>query len=218
MARLTLIIGLAAVATLASACAETIPEVRAKRNPSLYSVHQPVVQRTDLVLDLASTGSGLQPGEAERLRGWFNSLQLGYGDRISIDGGAYRDPAAADDVAAVAADYGMLLSEGGAPLTAGAVAPGAVRVVVTRMRASVPGCPDWAYAGTSGGQITTESNFGCATNSNLAAMIADPNDLVLGQVGASAPNSDVGSKAIKQYRDRAPTGAGGLKAESSGGQ
>lgn len=216
MARIKSIAALLATGTLTVACAELQPEVLARKNPSLYSVHQPVVQRTNFVLEVASSGSGLVTSEAERLRAWFDSLQLRYGDRISIDpGSAYSDPAAREDVARVAADYGLLLNEG-APITAGTLQPGALRVIVSRMDASVPGCPDWSNANLSGGAVTTETNFGCATNSNLAAMIADPNDLVLGQAGSSVSNSDAATKAITTYRSKAPTGAGGLKAESPG--
>jgi pilus assembly protein CpaD len=63
----------------------------------------------------------------------------------------------------------------------------------------------------SGAPISTESNFGCATNSNIAAMIANPNDLVLGQEGTISGDAATASKAIKQYREAQPTGAGGLQ-------
>src|SRR3546814_17194182 len=75
-------------------------------------------------------------------------------------------------------NYGMLLSDV-APVTAGSVPGGTVRIVVSRSVASVPGCPDWRdtqEADLNGG---TSSNYGCAVNSNLAAMVANPQDLVL---------------------------------------
>ena len=218
MTRIKSVFALVILGTLAAGCADMTPEVQAKRNPSLYSVHQPVVQRTDYVIDLYAAG-GLPATEAERLRAWFESLQLGYGDRIALDwGAAYADPATRNDVAGVAADYGLLLTNS-APVTVGAVQSGSVRVVISRMDASVPGCPDWAYANASSGPITTDSNFGCATNSNLAAMVADPNDLVLGQAGASAIDPDSSSKAVKAYRNRIPSGySGEVKSESTGGK
>jgi len=83
-------------------------------------------------------------------------------------------------------------------------------VIVSRASASVPGCPIWEDE-TVGTPERTSTNFGCATNQNLARMIADPNDLVLGQSGAGGANGDTASKAIKSYRDAAPTGTGGLK-------
>jgi pilus assembly protein CpaD len=215
----TKFLAIIAIGTLTTACAELHPDVLAQKNASLYSVHQPVVQRTDYLLDVASSGNGLASPEAARLRAWFDSLDLGYGDRISIDPGSnYYDPAAHDDVARIAADYGLLLSDG-APVTAGTVQPGSVRIVVTRMDASVPGCPDWSYAKLSGAPVSTDSNFGCATNSNLAAMIADPNDLVLGQAGARTSDADSSNKAIDAYRRRIPSGySGAVKPESVGGK
>ena len=88
---------------------------------------------------------------------------------------------------------------------------------VSRATASVPGCPVWEDEQV-GAPERTATNYGCATNSNLAAMVADPNDLVLGQEGAGVRDNVQGSKAVKLYRDRAPTGAGNLKSEKTGGQ
>src|SRR3546814_2711319 len=90
----------------------------------------------------------------------------------------------------------MLLSDV-APVTAGSVPGGTVRIVVSRSVASVPGCPDWRdtqEADLNGG---TSSNYGCAVNSNLAAMVANPQDLVLGQPGAVSRAPTEATKAIK---------------------
>jgi pilus assembly protein CpaD len=42
-------------------------------------------------------------------------------------------------------------------------------------------------------------------------MIADPNDLVLGQTRSRGGDGNTASKAIKVYRDAVPTGTQGLK-------
>ncbi len=169
----------------------------------LSSVNQPVVSRTDYVFDAHAGGSGLAYGEAERLAGWFDSLRLGYGDHVAID-----DPvnsgASRDAVGAVAARYGLLLS-GAAPVTETAPAPGTVRIVVTRATAEVPHCPNWDRQSQPELAASTMSNYGCATNSNLAAMVADPNDLIEGK-SASASDPRVAIKAIQTYRDAQPTG------------
>lgn len=174
-------------------------------NRGLDSVNQPVVVRSDFALDLVSRGNGLSPVERGRLAAWFDSLGLGYGDRVSVD-----DPLAGDDtrrdIARVAAEYGLLLHYG-APITAGRVEPGNVRVIVSRSTASVPGCPHWQGRG---GVNSTSPNYGCATNSNLAAMIADPSDLVLGQAGSGTGDAATVAKAIKVYRDTPPSGTKGL--------
>ena len=70
-----------------------------------------------------------------------------------------------------------------APVTPGTVSPGTVRVVVTRSSASVPGCPDWSAKSDSTLGNATSSNYGCATNANMAAMIADPEHLLKGASG-----------------------------------
>ena len=64
-------------------------------NRGLESVHQPVVSRTDYVIDLASGGGGLAAGEQERLAEWFSSIELGYGDRVSVDQRSSVDAASA---------------------------------------------------------------------------------------------------------------------------
>jgi pilus assembly protein CpaD len=207
-------LALLVIGTAVAGCAAADPEFAAKHNASPYSIHQPVVQRTDYVMDLGTSGTGLASGETPRLRAWFDSLQLRYGDTVAIDGNY--DAIAEADIARVAEEYGLLLGDG-APITAGAIQPGAVRVVVSRASASVPSCPDWSYSQLPGAPVSTDSNFGCAINKNLAAMIADPNDLVLGQNGDGSGDAKSASKPIKAYRDRPGSGASGqVKAESIG--
>ncbi|MES2986941.1 MAG: CpaD family pilus assembly lipoprotein [Pseudomonadota bacterium] len=186
-------------------------------NGGVESANQPVVQRNDYVFDLQTSGYGLAPGESQRLAGWMQSMRLGYGDRVSIDDGA-DGSTARDEVAVQANRYGLLL-DARAPVTVGQIAPGTVRVVVTRMTASVPGCPDRSREYTPDFSQSTSSNYGCATNSNLSAMVANPGDLVRGAPGAPTSDTATGTRAVKALRDAAPTGAGGtvLKAESTKG-
>lgn len=203
------ILALTLPAALLAGCGGAMP------NRGLESVHQPVVERTNYVLDLATAGDMLAQGEQERLAGWLGSLRLAYGDRVAVDDPAGSSRASAE-VGAIAARYGILLS-GPAPITPGAVRPGSVRVVLTRTSASVPTCPD--YTGYDAANFTgrTGSNFGCATNSNLAAMIANPEDLVRGQPGTGTSDPATATKAITTLRSATPTGSGGLKSESPGG-
>jgi pilus assembly protein CpaD len=170
-------------------------------NTSMYSVHQPVVERTNFAIDLNSDGSGISSAEQTRLAEWFDALQLGYGDRVSIDyGGGYQDATTAKLVAATAADRGVIV-ENTAPVTAGAINPGMLRVVVTRSKASVPSCPDWSTNREYNYNSSNHSNYGCATNSNLAAMVADPEDLVRGRESGKL-DSNSGKKAVDTYRTK----------------
>lgn len=208
----------AAVVALAigvSGCASAPEHLTAANNPSLYSVHQPIVQRTDFVFDVATSGNGVEASELARLDGWFQGIDLRYGDQISIDEAqGYQSEAARRDVAAVAARYGLLLADGAPPLTAGSVQPGTLRVIASRATASVPDCPNWARAEIAA-TGNTSSNYGCSTNSNLAAMIANPNDLVQGQVGSATGAAS--TRAIRSYRTITPTGQGGLQRTSTTG-
>lgn len=183
-------------------------------NGGVESIYQPVVQRNDYVLDLQTSGYALAPGEDERLAGWMASMGLRYGDRVAIDDGA-AGTTARSEVAALAGRYGLLLADR-APVTVGQIAPGTVRVVITRNTASVPGCPDFSRDGSAEFEASTSSNYGCATNRNLAAMIADPGDLVRGAPGTAATDPTTSAKAIGALRAAAPTGGGGTTVNSAG--
>ena len=205
MQRLLTIAAVSAVALAASGCT-TAPQgpLTAQNNTGLYSLHQPVVERTDYVFDVQSNGDGLSDYERGRLDAWFGSIDLRYGDRVSIDApGGEPSEGVVRDVAGVAGRYGLLLADG-APITEGTIAPGTVRVIASRAHASVPDCPTWSDRGMVE-RTTTSSNYGCAVNSNLAAMIADPNDLVLGREGSVEGNTDTATRAIRSYRTRPAT-------------
>lgn len=181
------------------------PDVPGK---GLASINVPVVTSADYVFDAAAPGGALAPGEGDRLNGWFQGLGLGYGDSVYVDG-AYGD-AARGQVAAIAGQYGMLVSAG-APVTAGMVQPGTVRVVVSRRRAVVPGCPNWSIPSQPNFDNSTMSNFGCGVNSNLAAMVANPVDLVHGREGTGVSDTRTAAKAVEFYRSQAPSGQKGLQ-------
>jgi len=196
-------------AVFAGACSYT-PHDQPQRG--VVPVNVPVVSRSDYVLDVAAPSGSLETSEAARLDGWFRGLQLGYGDSIYLDGplaGSVRD-----GVAQVAGRYGMLVSNG-APVTTGTVPDGAVRVVVTRTRAEVPGCPNWSEAASPNFQNRMLSNYGCSVNGNLAAMIANPEDLVRGRDPDGVTDPTTATRAIDVYRSQAPTGKGGLQSIST---
>jgi pilus assembly protein CpaD len=194
-----------AFGTALAGCTAGQPDVPSR---GLAAVNVPVVTTADYVFDAAAPGGSLAPGEAERLNGWFQSLGLGYGDSVYVDG-AYGDAARAQ-VAELAGRYGMLVQVG-APVTAGMVQPGTVRVVVSRRRAQVPGCPNWNAPAQPSWANRSTPNYGCAVNSNLAAMVADPVDLVHGREGMGVGDVSTAAKAIQLYRTAPPTGKQGLQ-------
>ena len=184
-------------------------------NRGLESLNQPVVSRTNYTLDVASYGGGVPLPEQRRLAGWFETLDLRYGDRISVDDpGA--DGAIREAIAAIAARYGLLVGED-APVTTGQIAPGTVRVVVSRSSATVPNCPNWQSKSDTNLNNATYSNYGCAVNSNLASMVADPEHLLHGARGSGETVVMSSSKAIDSYREAKPTGEKGLKQNTTEG-
>jgi pilus assembly protein CpaD len=185
------------------------------QNRGLESVHQPVVSRTNYVIDVGTGYDGLAEGEAQRLNGWFESLKLGYGDRIAVDGGGRgASGEAREAIAAAAARYGLLLDDN-APIMPGELAPGSLRVVVSRTKANVPGCPDWSRNSGENFNQHSGANFGCGVNSNLAAMVANPEDLIQGRDSNGVTDSASATKAIKSYRERKPTGDQGLQQQGT---
>lgn len=191
-----------ALAGCASAGGRDLPD------RGLASVNVPVVTTADYVFDAAAPGGALAPGESDRLNGWFQGLGLSYGDSVYVDGST--GYAAREQVARIAGKYGMMISDG-APVTAGVVQPGSVRVVVARRRAEVPGCPNWSRASQPNFENRSMSNYGCSVNGNLAAQVADPVDLLHGRAGASAVDALTASKAVNYYRTAPPTGTKGLQ-------
>ena len=175
----------------------------------MAAVHVPVVSRADYVFDAAAPGGTLAPSEAARLDAWFNSLDLRYGDSVYVDGGSYSEAARAQ-VADIAGNYGMLVSQG-APVTAGAVGSGNVRVVVSRNVASVPDCPNWERKSQPNYNNRMLPNYGCGVNSNLAAMVANPEDLSYGREGAATGDVNAAAKAVLFYRSTPPSGTKGLQ-------
>ena len=199
------------IALCSSVAACNTPDLPDK---GVAAVHVPVVTSADYVFDADAPDGTLAPGQADRLNGWFQGLGLGYGDSVYVDG-SYAD-VARNQIVAIAGQYGMLVSAG-APVTTGMVQPGTVRVVVSRRRAVVPGCPDWSVPSQPNYDNRNMSNYGCGVNSNLAAMVANPEDLIRGHEGTGVGDSTTSAKAVLFYRSTPPSGTKGLQSISTKG-
>ncbi|MDY0959899.1 CpaD family pilus assembly protein [Sphingomonas sp. CFBP8993] len=178
--------------------------------PDLESARQPVVSQTDYALDLGLSGGRLAADEDRRLDGWARNLRLGYGDRVTIEDPAGEGPAAYREVAQVIGRYGLLPGPVSS-IPRSPVSPATMRVIVTRSRAVVPGCPDLRSETSPDFEGKTSSNHGCAINRNLAAMVANPADLVRGTDGPATSDPAMASRAVNALRAAPPTGNGGTR-------
>lgn len=177
-------------------------------NRFVESVKQPVVERTSMMLEVDTSYDGLTISERQRLDGWFDAMNLRFGDRVAINDPSY-SPATREAIAQLAARRGIIISDE-APIANGPVDAGKARVIVTRSTASVPNCPDWSAKGDMNYNNAIYPNYGCAVNSNLAAMVANPEDLIQGQQGTGETVVLTSTKAIDSYREQEPTGTKGL--------
>jgi pilus assembly protein CpaD len=190
-------------ALLASALAGCMTPGAPLASRGVESVNVPVLAKSNFAIDLAAPGGVIAPAELARLNGWFQGLDLGYGDSIYVDG-AYADTARTQ-IAGLAGNYGMMVLPA-APVTAGTIPSGMVRVVVSRTRAEVPGCPNWNQVSQPNFENKSMSNFGCGVNSDLAMQVANPEDLIHGRQGPAAVDAITGAKAIEMYRSWPLTG------------
>lgn len=161
-------------------------------NRTVASAKVAVIERSLLAYDLAvDDRNSLAPGQAQSLAEYLDAIGIAYGDRLAVDDRA--GPGAAGRRAAIAdvvARHGLMLDDT-APVSTRPLAARAVRVLITRARAVVPGCPDWSRPSEIEVEAAASSNYGCATRSNLAEMIADPNDLVAGKSYGGADSQTV---------------------------
>ena len=88
--------------------------------------------------------------------------------------------------------------------------------MVSRTRAVVPNCPNWSVPAQPNYGNLSLSNLGCAVNANLAAMVANSEDLVRGQDGGLT-DSYTATRAVDSYRKSTPTGGQALSSANSKG-
>jgi pilus biogenesis lipoprotein CpaD len=159
--------------------------------------------------------------QQDRLRAFLASVQPGNRDTIRLEGHAderasdvYNIELAARRAAAVRtlldeqglAEVSVTSSAFGEALPADpGIGPEAwrenrrVEVVVERYLITLPPCPDWSKQSGTDFANQPHSNFGCATQTNLGLMVAEPRDLVRGRSLAPADGVHA-AEAIVRYR------------------
>jgi pilus assembly protein CpaD len=175
-----------------------------------------------LTLDIENSRGGLTAMDKARLRAFAASyLASGHGlVAISAPGGTTHDAAGE----ALAASARSFLTEAGVDSTAVGEAVysaaddrgGAVVLSYTHYVATPSACGDWSGMKERDWRNLHSANFGCATQNNLAAMIADPHDLVTPADSASA-DATARIRGLKKYRegDKTESKAGDITAKVS---
>lgn len=173
---------------------------------SLGSLKQPVVATQSVTRDISFTPEhSIAPQEAQSLQGFLVSLNLGSGDRLVLD-----DPNPEGAAARRAAVNALVARSGGQLLDAPPPAPtampvGTARLWIVRAQAIAPACPDWSSNPMGNMTGASHSNYGCALNSNFAAMVSDPNDLAEGRRYDGSAAKDI-VKSHDYWQRRVPTG------------
>jgi pilus assembly protein CpaD len=121
-------------------------------------------------------------GETRDLNEFLATSSVSSGDVIVIERPDLKTGSALDDKRASRLET-ALARQGLKPVFAQTpdVAVGEMTLVVERYEATAPNCPNWSKAPGNDFDNTMHSDFGCSTASNLAAMIADPKDLISGK-------------------------------------
>jgi len=152
----------------------------AKRHPIVVAR-----DRVDMGFPLAGDGGGLEPGayfQVTRLARRYR--QTGKG-RILISAPPshrYRRDVvtALNDVRSAIRKAGVTNAQIAYGPPPGDIGGGAeeIRVSFDRVAALGPSCGDWSEDATHNREMLPYANFGCATQHNLAAMVAHPTDLI----------------------------------------
>ncbi|HEX4505897.1 MAG TPA: CpaD family pilus assembly lipoprotein [Alphaproteobacteria bacterium] len=196
IARLAVVAGVLLIA----GCAENN---RALTTPAPISVQPPPkriqVQLASFDHDLyfARGAKALTPAQTTELMNFLSASGIGEGDAVTVEGSG-RSSLTATRQAAVISELRQLridaVSGTDRKLTAESV-----RVHADRAVATAPACPDWSKPEADEPNNLTSSNYGCATESNLAAMIVNPADLVKPKAGG-AGDGFVLAKGVELYR------------------
>jgi pilus assembly protein CpaD len=89
-----------------------------------------------------------------------------------------------------------------------------VQINLERYVVSVPNCPDWSKKPNTDYNNQPSSNFGCAQAANLALMIGNPKDLIVGRESSLADGVYL-SNTIQSYR-AAPSQSQSTQSASGG--
>jgi pilus assembly protein CpaD len=144
----------------------------------------------------APGGAAIASADAAQLRQLAASGTIAPADRVMV--AAAGPPELATQrlasVSALLLHYGVVT----VPDRLAHVPPERGVVQVTRTLVTLPPCPNWSKASNYDFGNQPSSNFGCATQSNLAKMVANPTDLASG-LPNSAASGQPAAAAVNRY-------------------
>jgi pilus assembly protein CpaD len=223
-ARLLLLVGM-----LSLAGCDTGFDSAEKSDPLPPKHNQVELVTVDHDVNFARGTKSVAPGEIAGLSNFLRDNAVGDGDTVTVD-----NPKGASSLAAVrqAAVFTELkaLHVRAASTPATAQVANAVRIHVTHAVVTAPQCPDWSKPEADNSDNSPSSNFGCATEANLAAIVANPADLAKGRSSTTADGAVLAhgvelyrsgnlSKSLSGsgYSSSGLSGAGGSGSSGSGG-
>jgi pilus assembly protein CpaD len=162
--------------------------------------------------------------EAKALSDFLGGIALGYGDQVTIDPGTRSGSVAVDTLASKRLDAVTAMlrklhvraQSATRPSVDGALAQNVLVVTVGRYIVTGPNCPDRRKPESDDFSNTTQSNYGCATATNLGLMVANPGDLVRG-IPAGPADGEFSTRGVQNYRSGAMSKSIKSEMGSSGG-
>lgn len=203
--------GLLGMAMLGLAACQHSPSVESTYDPRFmeYEQRHPLtLQQQEHVLPLlvGANANGLTSGDRTALSGFMQSYQSqGEGSlRIRVPQGSMNASAAHnalgdihDVVAAAGGNTSAILVERYQVDNPTAHAP--IMAIFDRLEAVTNPCGTWNDRTNPSPDRTDYYNFGCASQSNLGAMLADPRDLVRPR-GVGFPDAGRRAEVLARYR------------------
>jgi pilus assembly protein CpaD len=204
--KFTTSLGLLLLATL-SGCA--VKNNGFRDSAGLDSIHKATVALQESSHPVSFANGKLSANEEASLAAFISAGGLRYADRLTLRTSepnmavGYRNA-----MNAVLGRFG--LSIGNVETTLG-IQTGAATLVVSRPTVTLPPCG--VHSGPNGFNNSNEnmSNYGCSIRSNLAAMVANPADLVSGNV-LDGQSAEVTAKPVDGFGSHELTG---IKIEGS---
>jgi pilus assembly protein CpaD len=149
-------------------------------------------------VDFARGAKMVTASEVAGLSNFLRDNAVGDGDSVTVAGSSTASALTAARRAAVVAELNMLHVHA---VRAAATVPvsNAVRVHVDHVVVTAPQCPDWSKPEADNPDNSSSSNFGCATEANLAAMVANPADLARGRPNGPA-DGDALARGVELYK------------------